>query len=96
MPKRKRKPQETPLINQTLLQLRNVPPEIIQAEKVAEKLLNKKLKPGKKQSTKIKSAIRNYQKGVTRYKLAGTLLKKHYKTLLKIYTTYFENEQTEI
>lgn len=95
MAKRKRKKKvETSLIDETLLAIKNVPPEIIQAERVTEKILNKKLKPSKKASVQYKAAIKNYQTAVTRYKRSSTLLKKHYRILLKMVKQYSDENKS--
>ena len=88
MPRRKKKKQDHAFINDALLAIKTVPAEILHAEKVTEKLIGKKLSPAKKQSIKIRSAINNYQTAVTRYRRASTLLKKHYKAILKIVEQY--------
>lgn len=67
-------------IDKKLLQF-VVPPEIITAEKVAEKILGKKIPLKKKQSTKLKAAIKNYRTAITRHRRAETLLEKNYKLL---------------
>lgn len=92
MAKRKRK--EKPLIDDFLLSIKDVPAHLVQADKVAEKLLGKKLKPHQKNSVKFKAAINNYRKAVTRMKRAETLLQKHYKVLLRL-ANKFSNIQTQ-
>lgn len=91
MAKRKRK--DKPLIDDFLLSIKEVPEHLVKAEKVTERLLNKKLTPKQKNSTKFKAAINNYRKAVTRKKRADTLLEKHYKILLRL-VNKFSNVQT--
>lgn len=81
---KRRKKKDQPLIVADLLQIKKVPEQILIAEKVTEKLLDKKLTPKQKASVKYKAAIKNYRKAVTRYKLAETLLKKHTKILTRL------------
>lgn len=75
-------------IDSYLLTIKSVPIEIVQSEKVHEKLLNKKLSRKQKTSLKIKAALKNYKKSVTRFNLANTLLTKHFKTLSKLVKKY--------
>lgn len=91
MAKRKRK--DKPLIDDFLLSIKEVPQHLVIAEKVTEKILNKKLTPKQKNSTKYKAAINNYRTAVTRMKRAETLLQKHYKILLRL-VNKFSNLQT--
>lgn len=76
------------MVDEFLLSIQEVPKNIVQAEKVTEKLLNKKLSRKQKASVKYKSAISNYKKAVRRYKLANTLLEKHFKILQRIVSKY--------
>lgn len=91
MAKRKRK--DNPLIDDFLLSTKEVPGHLVQAEKVTEKLLNKKLTPKQKNSVKFKAAINNYRTAVTRMKRAETLLQKHYKIFLRL-VNKFSNIET--
>lgn len=79
------------MVDPALLQIKTVPADIINAEKVYERLQDKKLNPNKKLSTKIKAAIRNYQNAVTRKKRADTLLEKHYKILKRYSIKYLQD-----
>lgn len=90
MAKRRRK--EKPLIDDFLLSIKEVPEHLVIAEKVTEKLLNKKLRPDQKKSVLYKSAITNYRTAVTRMKRAETLLQKHYKILLRLVNKFANNE----
>jgi hypothetical protein len=94
MAKRKRARKEKPLIDDFLLSIKEVPEHLVKAEKITEKLLNKKLTPRQKNSVKFKAAINNYRKAVTRKKRADTLLEKHYKILLRL-VNKFSNLQTD-
>lgn len=80
----RRKRREADLIDDFLLSIKDVPAHLVHAEKVTEKLLNKKLTPKQKTSVKFRAAINNYRKAVTRKKRADTLLEKHYKVLLRL------------
>ena len=85
MVRRKKSSKKTDsFIDPALLAIKTVPPEIITAEKVTEKITGKKLKYKQKNSTQIRAAIKNYQKAVSRDKRANTILKKHYKELLRL------------
>jgi len=83
------------LINEFLLAIKDVPKNIVQAEKVTEKLLNKKLTRKQKTSIKYKSALSNYKKAVRRYKLANTLLEKHYKVLQRLVSRYGTEDEAQ-
>lgn len=93
MAKRKRARKQKPLIDEFLLSIKEVPEHLVQAEKVTEKLLNKKLRPDQKKSVQFQRAISNYRNAVTRKKRADTLLEKNYKILLRL-VTKFANIQT--
>lgn len=81
----KRRKKELPkFVDKSLLAIKKVPEKIVNAEKVAEVLLNKKMVQKRKASVRYKAAIKNYQTAVTRYKRASTLLEKHFKILTKI------------
>jgi exonuclease VII small subunit len=88
--RRKKRIKEVRFIEPELLQLKKVPEDVVNAERVVEKLTNKKLTPKQKASLKLKVAIKNYQKAVTRKKRADTLLEKHYKTLKRLKEKYIE------
>lgn len=70
-------------INQNLLSIKKAPIEIVNSEKVTEKLLNKKLTRKQKQSVKFNQALKNYKKSVRRFNLASTLLGKHFSKTFK-------------
>lgn len=76
------------MVDEYLLSIKQVPKNIIQSERVTEKLLNKKLTRKQKASVKYKAALANYKKAVRRYKLANTLLEKHFKVLQRIVSKY--------
>lgn len=82
------------LIDSYLLAIKKVPAQIVQAEKVTERLLAKKLTRKQKTSVKYSSALANYKKAVRRYKLAETLLQKHFKTLSRIVSKYGSETET--
>lgn len=79
-----RRQKQKPLIDDFLLSIKDVPQHLVNADKVTERLIGKKLKPHQKNSVKFKAAINNYRNAVTRSKRADTLLQKHYKILLKL------------
>lgn len=85
---RKRKKKQLSVLEEALLLINStpdkIPDELINAEKVAERLTGKKLKPNKKLSYQLKATLRNCRTATTRIKRANTLLIKHYKTLLKL------------
>lgn len=79
MPRKKRRTKKLPaMVDPALLSIKQVPADIINAEKVTERLTNTKLNAKRKLSTKIKAAIKNYQNAVTRKKRADTESMKHY------------------
>lgn len=80
------------LVDEFLLAIKDVPKNIVESEKVTEKLLNKKLTPKQKTSVKYKAALKNYKKAVRRYRLATTLLQNHFKTLTKLVNKYGTEE----
>lgn len=88
--RRKRAKKQVPFLDATLLAIKQVPDDIINAEKVMEKLTNKKLSPKQKASVKLKAAFKNYRNAVTRKKRADTLLEKHYKILIRLKKKYME------
>lgn len=91
--KRRRTKKKLPaMVDPALLQIKKVPADIINAEKVTERLTNTKLNAKRKLSTKIKAAIKNYQNAVTRKKRADTLLEKHFKILSRYSKKYLQND----
>lgn len=81
------------MVDEYLLSIKEVPKNIVQSERVTEKLLNKKLTRKQKTSVKYKAALTNYKKAVRRFKLANTLLEKHFKVLQRIVSKYGTDEQ---
>lgn len=92
---------KTPEIDEFLLSIKDVPKHIVQAEEVAQRLMNKKLTRKQKNSIKYKAALKNYRTAVTRKRRADTLLQKRYKALLKLVKkfghdeTYLSDENTQ-
>lgn len=83
------------MVDEFLLAIQDVPRQIVEAEKVTEKLLNKKLTRKQKTSIKYRAALSNYKKAVRRYRLANTLLEKHFKVLSRIVSKYGSDTDIE-
>ena len=80
--KRKRKPKPAEAyIDSRLAALTKVPQNILEADKVAEKLMGKKISPKKKIAYKVRGAITNYQNAIARKRELETLIKRNITSL---------------
>jgi hypothetical protein len=80
--KRKRKPKPAEAyIDPKLVAFKKVPQEILNADKVSEQLLGKKIVLKRKIAYKVRSAITNYQNAIARKRELETFIKRNVTSL---------------